>query len=82
VGTRALTESWSPEWAPHAVGRYEAREVDPETGLAEPQRIEMTCSVCKDTARRSCTSGQVRQHIATFARMHLHRSPLDLPPKK
>ena len=68
--------SWGPQWAKHVEGSYPEREVDPESGAPEPQLIRMTCSICKGTHQVTCTSGAVRQHIGTFARVHLHREPL------
>jgi len=69
-------EPWSPAYAPHVLGRYTVREFDPETGLAEEQQVEATCSRCHATFQRRCASGLVRDHIARFALVHTHRDPL------
>lgn len=72
---------WCPEWAPHVRGRYTERVWDPETKLHDPQTVEVRCTFggCEATWRTTCQSGHVREHIATFARLHLHRDPLAAP---
>ncbi len=67
-----LTESYSPRWAPHVVGRYERRAFDPTLHVHEPQRYVVTCAACGAEHRGECASGMVRDHIATFARVHVH----------
>lgn len=66
---------WSPRFAGHVRGRYTRRTFD-EDGLAEEQKVEATCGVCGTWYQRTCSSGQVRQHIAKFGVIHAHRDPL------
>lgn len=80
MAERVLSETWSPPWAQHVVGKYEPERFD--DGKREPQMVEATCSVCKQTMRRPCDSGRVRAHIATFAQLHLHRDPLSGIPRQ
>jgi hypothetical protein len=68
---------WNPGFARHVRGRYTVRVFDPETGLPEPQRIEVRCLLCGDTWQGTCLSGQVRTHIARFGAVHAHRDPLE-----
>lgn len=71
--------SWTPAWAPaHVRGRYTERRWSAEEQAYEEQRVEAECSFvgCGAIFRRTCSSGRVREHIATFARVHLHRDPL------
>lgn len=72
---------WSPEWAPFVLGRYTERVFDEETKMHEAQQVEARCtfSGCETAWRTSCQSGRVRDHIATFAKVHLHRDPLSAP---
>lgn len=79
MAARELSEKWSPPWATHVEGRYEPESFD--DGKRESQRVEITCAKCKGTFKTTCESGRVRQHIATFAQIHLHRSPLAAVPK-
>jgi hypothetical protein len=74
MGTE-LTVRWSPPWAAHVEGRHSPRTLDAD-GLPEEQRVEATCTVCRATFRRACSSGMVRHWIEVFAKVHLHRSPL------
>jgi hypothetical protein len=75
-----LDERWvefSPPWAPHVQGRHTLRVIDVETGRPEAQRYEAKCGKCgAQWGPTTCETGMVRQHIATFARAHLHRDPL------
>lgn len=71
--------SHSPQWAPHVVGEFPERTVDPETGESEGQLIKMRCSICKATYQYRCMTGAVRQHIQNFAVAHAHRDPLKEP---
>lgn len=73
----ATWRTWSPPFAPHVRGRYERRTFDSEAGMPNPQRVAMECTRCGNTWRTVCASGQVRGHIAKFARLHLHRDVLD-----
>ena len=41
------------------------------------ERIDATCTTCGAVYKRRCSSGLMRQHIANFARVHLHRDPLN-----
>ena len=67
-----------PPWATHVHGRHTLREIDPETGRPEEQYYEATCEKCGCRwGPLPCNTGQVRQHIAKFAIVHLHREPLD-----
>ena len=70
---------WSPDWAKHVIGRFTHREYDPMTGLPEPQKVEIKCSVCGAEWKLECSSGHVRDHVNRFAGVHLHRDPLDAP---
>lgn len=69
--------AYSPDWAPHVVGTFPSREVDPETGRAEPQLIVMRCGRCFAEHRHHCTTGNVRSWINRFAIVHLHQDILD-----
>lgn len=71
-----LSETWSPPWAPHVVGRFEPRVYDAEEHRYEPQRVEIECVSCGARHRTECASGNVRQRVQVFARVHLHRDPL------
>ena len=72
--------AWSPPWAPHVEGSYDDREPD-EDGIPQEARVEARCRTCGATFRRMCASGLMRNWIATFARAHIHRDPLnDAPP--
>jgi hypothetical protein len=64
---------------PHVRGRFTLREVDPETGTAEPQKWEAVCEQCGVRFQGLCESGQVRRHIQRFSVLHLHRDPLAAP---
>lgn len=68
-------ETWSPEWAPFVQGQFTKRTFD-EDGLPDEQRIVVSCSSCGATWQRTCTSGLVKNHINTFARLHIHRDPM------
>jgi hypothetical protein len=88
---------WSPDWAPHVLGQYEAdREVGP-SGMPDPQQVRAVCGECKKKCRcprrqvcscgaewrGSCSTGAVRSHISRFAAVHLHRNPLtEGPPNR
>lgn len=75
------SDTWvdfSPPWAPHVKGSYTDRTFD-EDGLPEEQKVRATCTVCGTVFQRTCASGQVRTHITTFARLHVHRDPLNDP---
>lgn len=69
---------YSLHWSPHVKGRYTERTVD-EDGIPEEQKVEAFCQVCNTMFRRTCSSGMVRQHIAMFAQVHVHRNPLSDP---
>lgn len=77
-----LTEQWSPQIAPHVVGRYARREFA-ENGFPKPQPFTVTCEHpgCGQSWSSLCTTGQVRSHFVAFATRHLHRDPLAPPPK-
>ena len=72
---------WSPPWALHVKGWYHERAfVD---GIPEEAPVGATCEKCGESFQRKCMSGLMRNWIATFARQHLHRGPLDeMPPPK
>jgi hypothetical protein len=72
---------YSPAWAPHVKGRFQERDVD-EDGLPDEAPVEARCETCGATFKRRCSSGLMRQHIAKFALVHLHRGPLDPLPIK
>lgn len=71
-------EKYRPSWAPHVDGSYTRRVVD-EDGLPEEQRVHARCEKCGAEFRTTCQSGQVRLHVAKFARVHLHADPLASP---
>lgn len=73
--------SYSPPWAPHVIGEYPERVIDRETGQAESQLINMSCSKCNDTHQHTCDSGAVRQWILRYASVHLHRDPFTGAPR-
>ncbi len=65
-----------PEWAKHVVGEYSERTAD-EQGIPEEQLYRAKCTTCGESyGPLKCSSGLVRQHIARFALLHLHRDPL------
>lgn len=68
-------QSYRPSWATHIDGSYTERTVD-DDGMPEPQQVFCKCEVCGHQWQTKCSSGLVRQHISTFARVHLHRDPL------
>ncbi len=68
---------WRPSFAPHIKGRFERRTFDRDVGMPNPQKIVMECAKCGDRWQTVCATGQVRSHIARFARLHLHRDVLD-----
>lgn len=74
-------EAWSPDWAPHVVGRYTKRTFDAETQLPEPQKVEIRCTFpgCNAEWKLDCSSGLVRDHVNNFAKSHTHRDPLAAP---
>lgn len=53
----------------------------------DDQHVQIVCDICKRACKCTgicrcgaefhtvCTTGQPRQHIATFAGVHLHRQP-------
>ncbi len=62
---------YSPPFAPHVTGSYTRREG------SGPQRYEARCAACGESYGPAvCDSGRVRERIAKFAAMHLHRDPL------
>jgi hypothetical protein len=69
-------KEYRPQWAPHVVGTYDVRAYDPETGAPEEQRVDMYCESCCEAHRVVCRTGHVREHVASFARLHQHRDPL------
>lgn len=68
--------SYSPKWAPHVVGEYPKRRIDPETGAPEEQKWTAKCDLCGTVAQGVCTSGLVNQHIANFALAHSSPNPM------
>ena len=77
-----MRHQWSPAWAPHVVGYYDDRVIDPKTFIPEEAEVGATCTTCGETFKRMCMSGLMRNWIATFARVHLHRNPLDEVPRR
>lgn len=75
AGGEVSREAYSPQWAPHVKGVYE-RAMD-DDGLPEPTWVLLACDKCRGTHRVHCTSGAPRQHVQAFARLHLHRDPMD-----
>ena len=73
-----LTEQWSPQLAPHVVGRYAKRSYD-ENNFPKPQPFEVRCEVCKQKWASMCTTGQVRSRFVEFSTRHLHRDPFVVP---
>jgi hypothetical protein len=78
-----LRHEYSPPWAPHIAGYYYEREVD-EDGIPLEAEVGATCGTCGAVFKRMCSSGLMRHWICTFARVHLHRDPLnsEAPPRK
>lgn len=66
---------WSPGSAAHVKGRYLPRVWDEASGSYERQPVEATCTLCGEAYAYSCDSGRVRERIANFALLHLHRTP-------
>lgn len=76
-----MRHEFSPNWAPHIKGWYEDREV--VDGEPQEAPVGATCGVCKDSFKRLCLSGLMRQHIVNFARAHAHNpNPLAQEKKK
>ncbi len=82
MAERVYSEHFDPDWAPHVEGSHEPQRRDPETGLPEEQKVHARCTTCGAEFRRTCSSGAVRGHISTFARVHLHRDPFAPVPVK
>ena len=68
-----VAHEYRPKWAPHVVGMFVERVVDPETGEPDPQVVDLKCEVCGDTHRVECRSGQPREKVAKYALGHVHR---------
>lgn len=64
-------EHWSPPFALHVRGEYTRRVWDGER--FEEQTVKATCSLCKQTMETRCDSGRVREKIAKWAVLHLHK---------
>lgn len=73
-----MKNRWSPQATPHVVGEYADRAFD-ENELPKPQAFMCRCTHCGAAWGSICTSGNVRQHIASFALRHLHRDSLASP---
>jgi hypothetical protein len=73
---------YRPRWAPWVVGTFQEPEFDPTRGCYEPLRVDVRCEKCGEATRRTCDSGQPRDHVARFARLHVHRDPLGPVPFK
>lgn len=76
-GRKDEWREWRPPFAPFVVGRYQRRSFDHEVGMPNPQKVTMECTSCAVTWQTMCATGNVRSHIAKFARLHLHRDVLD-----
>ena len=74
---RETWKDWTPEHAKHVIGRWTTRTFD-DSGMPEEQRVECVCSWpgCGAVWKGSCSSGRVKEHVARFAHVHLHRNPL------
>lgn len=71
---------WRPKYAPHVIGRYTERQIDPETHQPIEQRYSVECEKCGDKwGPTHCTSGLVRSKIANFATVHAHRNAFNEP---
>lgn len=70
--------SLRPHFARHVLGEYQRRRWDKE-GDPIPQKVRMKCDQCGATAEGECPTGQVRVMVYRFARLHLHRDPLEAP---
>lgn len=70
-------ETFSPQWAPHIIGRYNKRVIDPETGESDPQIVRIVCGKCNAAYQVKCTTGAVRAWVNRFATVHYHGDPLD-----
>jgi len=67
----AAWETYSPRWCPHVFGRFSPVEV--EDGVLLPRIVRARCTVCGTEFKTTCGTGAVRQHVLTFARVHLHK---------
>ena len=78
-----MNNTYSPNWpglpGGQVVGRYEDRVIDSETGMPEPQKFEVTCSVCGMVWKGTCTSGMVKNQITRFGLGHTHGDPFKRP---
>lgn len=78
-----MVSTYSPAWAQHVIGTFPERQVDPETGQAEPQLVRMRCTKCGDQHQVMCSTGAVRQWVLRYATVHLHRDALGpIPPRQ
>jgi hypothetical protein len=69
--------TFSPRWAPHVVGEYTDRKLDPATGKPSGQTWKVRCGKCGATfGPLACDTGMVRSHIGKFAVLHNHSDPL------
>lgn len=67
---------YSPPFAPLVKGEHESRKHDPETGAVLPLKWSARCAGCGESIEAVCDSGRVRERIAKWAVLHLHRDPL------
>lgn len=70
--------TYSPPFALHVKGGWEAREAD-SIGQPAPQKIFAYCENCKADWQTTCTTGNVKSWIHKFALTHLHRDPFKEP---
>jgi hypothetical protein len=67
-------QEYVPRYAEHVKGRY--TRVTVEDGRRQPQLVEARCERCGAWYRNECRQGRPRQHVALFARQHLHPAGL------
>jgi hypothetical protein len=68
-------DTYRPKWAPHVQGQIGERDDEGE------QLVLLTCDLCRDASRKVCRSAMPRQHVASYARAHLHRDALAVSKK-
>lgn len=74
----SCVQIYSPTFAPHVKGGWEARESD-AIGFPAPQKIYCVCTKCNTRYQTTCTTGQVKTWVHRFAIVHLHRDPFEQP---
>lgn len=70
---------YSPPWAPHVRGYFEAPEPPLEGEAPDPYKVGATCAACGINFEQRCTTGRVKWRINLFAAQHQHKNPLRGP---